>query len=63
MPRGDDHEYQLCDDAHCERFPCKVYKEGYEDGYQSGSAAGYAAGFGDGYAEGFDAGAASVPEG
>ena len=50
----EEHRYQLCKDEYCDRFPCRVYREGYrngyQDGYQAGTAAGYAAGFGDGMA-------------
>jgi hypothetical protein len=49
---GTEHRYQHCDDEYCDRFPCRIYKEGYrngyEDGYSAGTAAGYANGFQDG---------------
>ena len=49
-----EHRYQLCRDDDCDRFPCRVYKEGWRDGweygYQRGFGAGYASGFGDGLA-------------
>jgi hypothetical protein len=41
----------------CDRFPCRVYREGYQHGYADGNAAGYGAGYGAGYA----AGMASCP--
>jgi len=51
---GQEHRYQLCKDENCDRFPCRVYKEGYrnghQDGYAEGTASGYAAGFEDGIA-------------
>ena len=51
---GTEHRYQLCRDEDCDRFPCRVYREGYrngyEDGYATGYGAGYSAGFGDGMA-------------
>jgi hypothetical protein len=25
----EEHRYQQCQDEYCERFPCRVYKEGY----------------------------------
>ena len=28
-----EHRYQLCRDEYCDRFPCRIYKEGYRDGY------------------------------
>ena len=67
--RSDGHEYDECDDPDCERFPCRVYREGRErgdeEGYERGVADGYAKGFADGkaagLAEGFAAGVASVP--
>ena len=52
---GTEHRYQLCDDEYCDRFPCRVYKEGYRNGYDDGYSAGQAAG----YAAGFSAGVAS----
>jgi len=42
---GTDHRYQQCDDEYCERFPCRVYKEGYREGYADGHGAGYSSGF------------------
>ncbi len=61
---GDGHHYADCADRHCDRFPCRVYKEGAEHGYdvgrQVGQAEGYAEGYGDGYPEVFAAGAASA---
>lgn len=55
-PLKADHEYQLCDDPDCPRFPCRVFKEGYAAGWQlgyvEGEATGYAQGYSDGYGEG-----------
>lgn len=55
-PASDEHRYQRCRDESCERFLCRVYKEGQRDGYElgrlRGHAEGYAKGYGDGYAEG-----------
>ncbi len=59
---GADHRYQACTDEYCERFPCRVYREGYAAGYGAGSAAGYAAGHADGYAEGYSDGQADAAE-
>ena len=59
---GTEHRYQACDDEYCDRFPCRVYKEGYEAGLAAGSAAGYAAGCADGYAEGYSDGQADAAE-
>jgi hypothetical protein len=56
----EEHRYQLCDDEYCERFPCRVYREGYEAGHAAGSASGYAAGRADGYAEGYADGQADA---
>ena len=30
--RSGEHRYQTCDDEWCDRFPCRVYREGYEAG-------------------------------
>ena len=57
-----EHRYQTCDDEWCDRFPCRVYREGYEAGYGAGSAAGYAAGRADGYAKGYAEGQADAAE-
>jgi flagellar biosynthesis/type III secretory pathway protein FliH len=54
---GTEHRYQLCKDEYCDRFPCRVYKEGYQNGYEGGYGAGVAAG----YASGFEDGIASCP--
>jgi hypothetical protein len=51
------HRYQSCKDEHCERFPCRVYREGFADGH----AAGYSTGYADGYAQGFPDGIAACP--
>ena len=55
-----EHRYQTCDDERCDRFPCRVYREGYEAGHAAGSASGYAAGRADGYAEGYADGRADA---
>lgn len=47
---AEEHRYQLCKDEYCERFPCRVYKEGYRNGYEDGYGAGYSAGFAEGMA-------------
>ena len=25
----EEHRYQLCRDEYCDRFPCRIYREGY----------------------------------
>jgi hypothetical protein len=54
-----EHRYQLCRDEYCDRFPCKIYKEGHrdgdEDGYRRGWDQGWAAGYGSGYSAGMAA--------
>jgi hypothetical protein len=55
-----EHRYQTCDDEWCDRFSCRVYREGYEAGHAAGSASGYAAGRADGYAEGYGDGHANA---
>jgi flagellar biosynthesis/type III secretory pathway protein FliH len=61
------HPYQLCRDESCERFPCRVYKDGYRDGYDDGYRDGYdagrASGFSEGYSAGYSDGAASASGG
>jgi flagellar biosynthesis/type III secretory pathway protein FliH len=53
------HRYQACQDEDCERFPCRVYREGYAAGHAIGYAAGHADGYAEGHADGYTAGAAS----
>jgi len=45
------HEPRECTDEFCNRYPCKVYKQGFADGNQAGYSAGYDAGKADGRAE------------
>ena len=52
-----EHRYQLCNDEWCDRFPCRVYREGHRDGFDEGRAVGEVAG----YASGFEDGLASCP--
>lgn len=40
----DDHDYRTCGDRDCERYPCRIYKEGYANGRDDGYFAGYADG-------------------
>ena len=53
-----EHRYQTCRDEDCQRFACRVYREGFRDGYGAGHAAGHAEGYATGYAEGHGAGMA-----
>jgi len=46
------HDYHTCEDKFCERFPCRVYRDGWQDGFEAGHGAGY----GSGYAAGFNVG-------
>jgi len=55
-----EHDYRTCTDEWCERFPCRVYREGYAAGYGAGYGAGYAAGRAEGYAEGYSDGQADA---
>jgi hypothetical protein len=57
------HRYQTCRDEDCQRYACRVYKEGYRNGYEDGYAAGYGAAHSDGYSEGYSAGAPSCGDG
>jgi hypothetical protein len=51
-----EHRYQTCRDEDCQRYACRVYREGYANGYEDGQAAGYVAGYAEGYAAGQAAG-------
>jgi flagellar biosynthesis/type III secretory pathway protein FliH len=53
------HRYQTCADEDCQRYACRIWREGVREGYQLGAAAGYAQGHAAGYSEGHAAGAAS----
>jgi hypothetical protein len=61
------HDYRRCRDEDCQRYACRIYREGYEAGYAAGHAAGYAtgeaAGYAEGHADGYTAGAASCDGG
>lgn len=46
-----EHDYRRCHDEFCERFPCRVYREGFEAGHAAGGAAGFSEGYAAGYAE------------
>ena len=46
------HRYQTCDDEYCDRFPCRVYREGYRNGREDGYGEGYTAGYASGFSEG-----------
>ena len=46
------HRYQACRDEGCQRFACRVWKEGYRAGYGAGHAAGRAEGLAEGYVNG-----------
>lgn len=58
------HRYQTCHDDDCERFACRVYKEGFADGFDAGYGcgfdAGHAVGYAEGHSDGYAAGAAAA---
>jgi hypothetical protein len=47
---SEEHRYQLCRDEYCDRFPCRVYREGYRNGAEDAAAEAYDRGFTDGIA-------------
>jgi hypothetical protein len=61
------HRYQTCRDEDCQRYACRIYREGFRDGYGAGHGAGYAeghaTGYEEGHADGYAAGAASCGDG
>jgi hypothetical protein len=59
---GTEHRYQSCGDDLCDRFPCRVYREGYEAGNGAGFATGYSTGHADGYEAGYSDGQADAAE-
>jgi hypothetical protein len=46
------HRYQTCRHESCERFACRVYRDGYGRGFAEGEAIGHAEGYSQGYAAG-----------
>jgi hypothetical protein len=54
------HRYQTCTDEDCQRYACRVYREGYSNG-KAGHAEGRAQGHAEGYSEGFGDGLAACP--
>jgi hypothetical protein len=42
---GGQHRYQACRDTGCDRFACRVYREGLDAGWDAGYSAGYASGY------------------
>lgn len=55
------HHYATCRDPLCDRFGCRVYRQGFDAGYEAGasvSADAYADGYRDGRSDGYKAGAA-----
>ena len=58
-----EHRYATCRDEDCQRFACRIFKEGFREGYGTGSAAGFAQGRAVGHAEGYAEGAASCGDG
>jgi hypothetical protein len=61
------HRYQTCRDEDCQRYACRIYREGYDNGYGAGHAAdetkGHTAGHAEGWNAGYAAGAASCRDG
>jgi hypothetical protein len=53
------HRYQTCRDEDCQRYACRIYREGYDNGYGAGHAAGETKGHAAGHAEGWNAGYAA----
>jgi hypothetical protein len=50
------HRYQTCRDEDCQRYACRIYREGYSHGKAAGEAEGHAAGLAEGYSKGHTAG-------
>jgi hypothetical protein len=47
------HDYATCPQGEdCERFPCRVYAEGWKAGHSAGYAEGHQAGYDEGYQAG-----------
>ncbi len=56
-PTDTEHRYPLCEDESCERYACRIYKEGWRSGHAAGRAEGEA----QGYPRAFRDGLASCP--
>jgi flagellar biosynthesis/type III secretory pathway protein FliH len=46
------HDYRRCRDEDCQRYACRIYREGYANGKAAGNAEGHAAGLAEGYSKG-----------
>lgn len=57
------HDYRFCVDEFCDRFPCRIYKQGWHDGHEQGEATGMAKGLAQGYAQGWTEAMAAAVEG
>jgi hypothetical protein len=60
------HRYQTGRDEDCQRYACRIYREGYDNGYAghaAGETKGHAAGHAEGWNAGYAAGAASCRDG
>jgi hypothetical protein len=55
------HDYRRCRDEDCQRYACRIFKEGFGQGYGAGHSAGEAKGHAEGYDEGFVDGMAACP--
>jgi flagellar biosynthesis/type III secretory pathway protein FliH len=53
------HRHETCRDEGCQRFACRVYREGHRHGRDEGKAEGHAEGHAAGYAAGYSAGYAA----
>jgi flagellar biosynthesis/type III secretory pathway protein FliH len=52
------HAYRRCQDEDCQRYACRVYREGFRDGHAAGAASGFAQGHAAGHATGYAEGRA-----
>jgi len=59
----DKHEPRTCTDESCERFGCRMWREGWQEGYDAGEAAGYGSGYADGFSTGYAQGIADAGTG
>jgi hypothetical protein len=55
------HDYRRCPDEDCQRYACRIWREGYSNGKAQGHAEGRAQGHAEGYSEGFGDGLAACP--
>lgn len=50
------HDYASCRDPHCDKYACRIYREGIDEGRIEGQVEGFNEGLAEGLKQGFDEG-------